>query len=211
MRLPRVRFTVRRMMVAVALFALSLSAILPLAGIGRTYEQSQVVFVHSLASNPADADQTVRDLKAIAGDILSPAVLDQALDELKGDGPALASPDPRADLRKRLQVDMVINPRTGGAPWRGLVIVRATARSPHLAKQIANTVANAYRRLAPPDTVSRNACGAFWAQPPLLDRPWKVGGASLLGLLVSSTAFVLPRGWTRRFTTEPTGRRADSR
>jgi hypothetical protein len=211
MRLLRPRFTVRRLMIAVALFALSLSAIRSLAGVGRTYEQSQVVFVLALAGNPVEPGQSARDLEVLAGHVLSPAVLDQALDELKGDGPALASPDPRADLRKRLQVDSVMITRRGGARLRGLLIVRATARSPQLANQIANAVADAYCQLAPPDTVSGNRCGAFWSEPPPLDRPWKVGGASLLGLLVSSAMFVLPRGRTRRVTTERTGGRADSR
>jgi hypothetical protein len=211
MRLLRPRFTVRRLMIAVSLFALSLSAVRSLAGVGRTYEQSQVFLVRGLAGDPADAGQTAWDLKALAGHALSPAVLEQALDALKGDGPGLTSPDPRTDLRERLQVDTVVIPPRGGAPLRGLVIVRAKAQSPRLAMQIANAVVDASCRLAPPGTVSRNACGAFWAEPPLLDRPWKVGGASLLGLLVSSAVFVLPRGRTRRFSTEGTGGRADSR
>lgn len=92
MKRPRPRFSVRRLLMAIALFAGSLMAIRPLAGIGKMYEEQATLFVFAppdwVRSDAPRPKLTDEHLCEHARRLVAPEVLDEAAallnDELGG-------------------------------------------------------------------------------------------------------------------------------
>lgn len=181
---------------AATVSAASLAVVLWLSGVGRTYQASQHVFVLAPVARPgvAAAELTLCDVEDHARLALQPAVVDEALGILTAFGVGHGGSDPRAALRKCLQAEVECGLLKGARGPEGLFAITATSDSPQNAHRIADVMATVYCRVAPPGTVTRPLCRAYYglAGRPLLDRPWKVIGAGLLGLLASASAVVFP-------------------
>jgi hypothetical protein len=195
------RFSIVRLLVAFAVLAGSFATVRFLAGFGRANRGEAMLLVRARAGGPEAGPQEIdaRALELHAQRVLSPAVLDRAADLMKGSSSASATGGPRAadphrELRRRLRAEAIACPGPKG-DVAGLVIVSAFADSREEATEIALSVANAYCELEGPKSVTLPTC---WLRPaerwPILDRPWKVGAAMILGLSATAAVFLVPAG-----------------
>jgi hypothetical protein len=196
----RLRFTLANLMIALAVFAMTLAVVTRsvTSQVWPTYEAGAWVYARASVHDPqthAAFEREVRSQAVLDAAIADPRV--SALTRFHGVS------DSRAELARVLHVKVhpVIDADSTVVSTRlERILVTMESHSQVEAVIITDAVADAYRGVLGPTRfikmiTSAVPGGSLRLVDPILDRPWKVFGAMILGVAVSTLCLFIP---TRR-------------
>ena len=197
MKLRRVRFRVSllNLMLAIAVFSITLAICRPRTELWPTYLAVTWVNLPASAHDPTTHE-------AVAREFTSPEVIRDVLADpnVAGIGRIQAAADLRQELLNEIVIE--VHPKNIGYIRPTTELIRVVVESPTAshAMQVRDAVMAAYlRHRKPGETVRRGAALPERVPHPVFDRPWKFRAATTLGLVFTLIALIVPIGKSKRF------------
>ena len=197
MNLRRIRFRVSllNLMLAIAVFSITLAICRPRTEVWPTY------LAVTWVTNPPSAHDPAAH-QAIAQEFTSPEVIRDVLADpnVAGIARIQAAADGRQELLNEIVIE--VHPKSEGyiPPTFELIRVVVESSTANEAVRVRDAVMAAYlRRRKPGETVRVNPALPERVPHPLFDQPWKFQVATTLGLLLTIIVLVVPIGRSKRF------------